>query len=284
VIDLHLHTTASDGLLSPAQLVSRVAAAGVTTCAVTDHDTVGGLDEAASAAAACGLRFVPGIEITAVDGGRDVHLLGYGIAPRSTLLETFLVVQRDERRRRVRRLLDRLAELGMPVDEGAILACRAAIGSGPVLSRTLGRPHIARAMVDAGYVSDVNEAFDKWLGSGRPAFVPRPGASPAEVVARIHQAGGVAAMAHPAQTRRDDLIPALVDAGLDALEVWHSEHDEAAIAHYKSVAIACGLLMTGGSDFHGDMTGRPCRLGEIGVPEEAFDALLARLRVVGMRS
>jgi predicted metal-dependent phosphoesterase TrpH len=277
VIDLHLHTSASDGQLSPSDLIARVAAAGITVCAVTDHDTVGGLAEAAEAAGASGLRLLPGIEITAVDGGRDVHMLGYGFDPGSGLLDGFLRSQREERRRRVGRILERLAALGMPLDEGRILAARAAAGGGTASSRTLGRPHVARAMIEAGYVADVGEAFDLWLASGRPAFVPRGGASPADVVALIHRAGGVASMAHPGQTKRDDLIDGLVAAGLDAIEVWHGEHDDAATARYAALATARGLLMTGGSDFHGEMAGRVSRLGEVVVPREALDALLARM-------
>jgi predicted metal-dependent phosphoesterase TrpH len=136
-------------------------------------------------------------------------------------------------------------------------------------------------MVSAGYVGSVSEAFDMWLGAGRPAFVPRSGATPQEVVAIIQEAGGVAAMAHPGLTKRDALIPALAAAGLDALEVWHSEHDDEATERYRLLAREHGLLMTGGSDFHGDLADRVCRLGEVGVPIEAFEALLARLAGTG---
>jgi predicted metal-dependent phosphoesterase TrpH len=276
VIDLHLHSSASDGLLAPPDLIDRVAAAGICTCSVTDHDTVAGLEEAAAAAAARGLRFLSGIEITAVADGRDVHMLGYGFDPASPQLAMFLSGQRAERRQRVRRLIGRLAELGMPVDETQVVSAsedeaRAHAG------RVLGRPHVARAMVAAGYVASVNEAFERWLGSGRPAFVSRAGAPPAEVVAIIHHAGGLAAIAHPGLTNRDGLIPGLIDAGVDALEVWHSEHDEEHTRRYHRLALEHGLLMTGGSDYHGDVTGRVCRLGEIGVPDEAFDALVERL-------
>jgi 3',5'-nucleoside bisphosphate phosphatase len=269
VIDLHLHTSASDGLLSPGELVDRVAAAGVSTCSVTDHDTVAGLDAAAAAAAARGLRFLPGIEITAVADGRDVHMLGYGFDPASAPLASFLIAQREERRLRVQRLFGRLAALDMPVDEAQVLA--AAHG------RVIGRPHVARAMIAAGYVATVTEAFERWLGSGQPAFVPRSGAAPEEVVALVQRAGGLAAMAHPGLTKRDALIPRLVAAGLDAIEVWHSEHDDRETARYRALAAEHGLLMTGGSDFHGDLADRVCRLGSVGVPDDAFDALIARL-------
>jgi 3',5'-nucleoside bisphosphate phosphatase len=275
VIDLHLHSSASDGLLAPADLVRRIAAAGVSICSLTDHDTVAGLAEASAEAAACGLGFVSGIEITAMADGRDVHMLGYGFDPDSAPFEAFLCAQREERRLRIRRLLDRLAELGMPLDEARVVA---APGEAPgAKGRAVGRPHVARAMVDAGYVASVAEAFDAWLGTGRPAFVSRAGASPAEVVAIVQSAGGVAALAHPGVTKRDDVLPALVAAGIDAIEVWHSEHDAEQTQRYAEIASAHELLMTGGSDFHGDQAGRVCGLGTVGMPREAFEALMVRL-------
>lgn len=274
MIDLHLHSSASDGLLAPADLVRRVAAAGVSTCSVTDHDTLAGLGDAAAAAAALGLGFITGIEITSVADGRDVHLLGYGFDPSTPELGEFLVTQRAQRRRRVGRLLERLASLGMPLDEAQVTAAPA---SDVKPGRAIGRPHVARAMVAAGYVATVNEAFERWLGAGQPAFVSREGASPAEVIALIQRAGGVAVLAHPALTKRDDLLPSLVAAGLDAVEVWHSEHDDETTRRYRDVAAEHGLLMTGGSDFHGDLAGRVCALGDVGMPREAFAALTDRL-------
>jgi 3',5'-nucleoside bisphosphate phosphatase len=275
VIDLHLHSSASDGLLAPADLVRRVAAAGVSICSLTDHDTVAGLAEASAEAAACGLGFVSGIEITAMADGRDVHMLGYGFDPDSAPLEAFLCGQREERRLRIRRLLDRLADLGMPLDEARVVAAPAEASGAK--GRAVGRPHVARAMVDAGYVASVAEAFDAWLGTGRPAFVSRAGASPAEVVAIVQSAGGIAALAHPGVTKRDDVLPALVAAGIDAIEVWHSEHDAGQTQRYAEIASAHRLLMTGGSDFHGDQAGRVCGLGTVGMPREAFEALMVRL-------
>jgi predicted metal-dependent phosphoesterase TrpH len=277
VIDLHLHTAASDGLLPPADLVERIQAAGISAFSVTDHDTVAGLEAAADAAAARGMRFVTGIEVTAIQDGRDLHMLGYGIDPRSPALLAFLEKQRELRRHRVHLVLDRLAALGVPIDPAPVLASDSEGG------RTVGRPHVAREMVRAGYVRSVSEAFDSWLATGRPAFVPRDGASPAEVVAVIHEAGGVAAMAHPGVTNRDGLLTELVAHGLDALEVWHSDHDEAAARRYAALAGTLGLLMTGGSDFHGDGEDRVNGLGRVGMPEQAFSALLARLEGSGAR-
>jgi 3',5'-nucleoside bisphosphate phosphatase len=246
IVDLHLHTTASDGRLTPAGLVDRVAVAGVGIMAVTDHDTTGGCREVAARAAAHGIEFVAGIEITAVEHGRDVHMLGYFIDTQHRELERFLVSQREVRIARIGVMAEQLARLGMPVDLTAITD---AAGSG----RTIGRPLLADAMIAAGYVADRREAFDRWLGTGCPAFVPRDGATPERVIAIIHAAGGLASVAHPGRTRLgDDRLTALVDAGLDAIEVYHSDHDASEIEHYGALADRLGVLRTGGSDYHGD--------------------------------
>ena len=247
MIDLHLHTTASDGRCSPQELVERAAAAGVTTMGVTDHDTVAAIKAASDAGRARGIEVVPGIEITAVDGGRDVHVLGYFIDPVDAQLSQFLSRQRRQRIARVKAIAERLAELGMPVDILPLLA-RALEESG----HSIGRPQIARALVAAGYVTDTREAFEHWLAAGRPAFVPRAGTAPDEVIGIIHAAGGVASLAHPGQTGVDARISAYTESGLDALEVFHPDHDKPSIDRYRDVAARLSLFVTGGSDFHGD--------------------------------
>ena len=274
MIDLHLHTTASDGRLSPGELVARASAAGLTTISVTDHDTVAAIAEVTEAARGVNIRVVPGIEITAVDDGRDVHMLGYFFDPLSTTLATVLEQQRALRVARVREIGARLAALGMPIDvESVLLAAAARPGS------SVGRPQVARQLVQAGYVTSVQEAFDQWLATGRPAFMPRTGPSPAAIVDTIHQAGGVASIAHPAVTRRDELIAPLVEHGLDAIEVYHSDHSPEAEQIYKAMAKRLGALVSGGSDFHGDdPTLNPSRtrrsiLGVVCLPATAFAAL-----------
>jgi len=252
MIDLHMHTTASDGRLSPAQLVARVAAAGITTMSVTDHDTVAALAEVGVAAAAKGIRLVPGIEITSVADGRDVHLLGYFFDPGSAALLAFLERQRAHRVSRTREMGERLAALGMPVDVATVLAAAAARPGASV-----GRPQVARALVAAGHVATVREAFDKWLDTGLPAFIPRTGPSPAAVVDIIHAAGGVVSFAHPAVTKRDELIRPLAEHGLDAIEVFHSDHRPEHEVDYRGLAVRLGLLITGGSDFHGEDPSTP---------------------------
>jgi predicted metal-dependent phosphoesterase TrpH len=247
--DLHMHTTASDGRCTPRELVDRVVAAGITVMAVTDHDTTASIDEVRELARARGIEAHSGIEITAVEDGRDLHVLGYFLDPAEARLIEFLRVQRETRVRRVHAIAARLAELGVPIDLPALLD-----EAQRNLGRSIGRPQVARALQRAGHVADVKEAFDRFLRAGGPAFVSRPGSPPEVVFAIIHRAGGVASLAHPGRSRIDERIEALAVAGLDALEVYHSDHDAAAVERYHRMASELGLLMTGGSDFHGDPT------------------------------
>ncbi len=189
---------------------------------VTDHDTVAASDAAREACEAAGIEFVPGIEITAIREGVDVHVLGYFVDPESADLLAFLAEQRTRRLDRAREIVARLATLGMPLDADAIL--QPGIDNAGV---SIGRPWIARALMASGHVATVGEAFERWLSRGRPAFVPRAAAGPEEVVARIHAAGGLASMAHPGVVERDEWIESLAAAGLDALEAYHSDHDAA---------------------------------------------------------
>jgi predicted metal-dependent phosphoesterase TrpH len=247
VIDLHLHTTASDGRCTPHELVNRASRAGVTVMAVTDHDTVAAISEVESAAAASGIDVIAGIEITAVENGRDVHMLGYFFDRWNPKLEAFLTQQRAQRIARVEALGLRLAQLGMPIDiEPLLMQARQQRG------RSVGRPQVAKAMIGAGYVADTREAFDRWLATDRPAFVPRKGPPPGAVIEIIHAAGGLVSLAHPGQTDVDSRISAYVEAGLDAIELYHPDHDAKAIDRYRNIASQLKLLATGGSDFHGD--------------------------------
>ena len=214
---------------------------------------------------------MPGIEISAVADGRDVHILGYFIDTTSAGLKAFLDRQREDRLRRVRLMGERLAALGAPIDVDPILADAAR-------GRSVGRPQIATALAAAGHVRTRDEAFDRFLEFGGPAFIPRQGTAPAQVVAIIHAAGGVASLAHPGVTRRDDLIPTLAAAGLDAIEVRHSDHDAAAEARYRAVARTRGMLVSGGSDFHGATGHRISRLGVVTLPQADFEALRAASR------
>ena len=269
MIDLHLHTTASDGRCSPFELVEQAAAAGVTVMAATDHDTTASVDEVRTYAAGRGITAIAGIEITAVEDGRDIHTLGYFLDPADPALGAFLAEQRQIRLRRVHAIAARLDELGMPIDLTAALAL-ARLQTG----RAIGRPQVARAMIAAGHVATTREAFDQWLGRDRPAFVPRIGPSPETVIATIHRARGLASLAHPGRTEIDSRIPALRDAGLDAIEVYHSDHDGATIDRYRRMADGLELLMTGGSDYHADPS-HGVSIGAAPLPREAWERLHA---------
>ena len=270
MIDLHLHTTASDGALAPAVLVARAASGGITTLAVTDHDTTGGLDEARSAADARGLRLVNGIEITAVEGTRDVHVLGYFFDPADSALRSFLEAQSEDRIRRVKEMAEQLALLGAAIDPDPI------VSQGRSTGRSVGRPHVAAALVAAGHVQTRDEAFERFLENGRPAFIPRRGASPDEVIGIISRAGGVASLAHPGLAGMDAILPRLSAAGLHALEVRHTDHDAHTEARYRTIAAELGLAVSAGSDFHDDTGRRRCGLGQITLSAQEFAALEAR--------
>jgi len=269
VTDLHLHTTASDGRSTPEELVAAVAAAGVRVMAVTDHDTVAAVADVAALASARGMTTLTGIEITAVEEGRDVHVLAYGFRADDPALLTFLTAQLAARRERTVRIGARLAELGAPVDIDAVMA---SVPTG----RSVGRPHIARALVAAGHVRSVAEAFDRWLSGGCPAFVAREGASVASVVGVVSGAGGVASLAHPGKAGVDARLRAFVDAGLPAIEVFHPDHPPALRERYREFAESHGLLMTGGSDYHGEPEQHRTP-GCARVPDEVWAALSARL-------
>ena len=269
MIDLHLHTTASDGRLTPTQLVEHAAAAGIRILAITDHDTTDGYDEAAAEASRRGVLLVPGIEITAVERGRDVHMLGYFFNRGDGRLAHFLTAQRATRIARIVEIANRLGSLGMPVDIQPLLdqAQRQS-------AKSIGRPRLARAMIEAGYVATTREAFDRWLGQGCPAFIERAGASPEEVIGLIHRAGGLVSLAHPGRTRIDTRIATLRDAGLDAIEVYHSDHDTDMVAAYFELARQLNLMITGGSDFHGDPA-HGIEPGASVLPEREWNRLVA---------
>ena len=271
MIDLHLHTTASDGRCEPVELVRRAWGAGIHILSVTDHDTVAALPDTAAIAAAYGIKSIPGIEVTSVWGERDVHMLGYFLDPGNAVLAQFLADQRADRVRRVHQMAGKLAELGKPINVERITQPSATKPGG-----SIGRPLVAWALVRAGHVSDVRQAFDELIGEGRPAYVARRGSTPADVLEIIHQAGGIGSLAHPGVLGHDELIPDLVQHGLTAIEAYHSDHDPTVTAHYLAVAAQYGLAVSGGSDYHGDAGHRREGFGVIELPEEHYQVLLKR--------
>jgi len=268
VIDLHLHTTASDGTDTPAELVRACRETGITTMAVTDHDTTAAIAAAAREAGRAKVAFVPGIEITAAWQGSDVHVLGYFIDPESRALASFLAAQLEDRIRRARAVAGRLDSLGVSVDMEALI--------GRMNGRPVLRPHIATALVEAGHAAHERDAFDRFIGEGRPAYVARRGATPAEVIAIVREAGGISSMAHPGVTEQDGLIPGLAAVGLDALEVYHTNHQADDTARYLALARRLGLAATGGSDFHGFRSAHSNGLGNVELPALDFETLCRR--------
>jgi predicted metal-dependent phosphoesterase TrpH len=253
-VDLHTHTLRSDGILTPSELVEAVAASGVTLLAITDHDTLAGVRELrASGATPPGLEILPGIEINTVVQDRDhvaegeVHVLGLGVDPDDEALEAALASQRDARRTRFDRMVAKLRDLGMPID--------AALEQLPATTDedALGRPRIARALILTGQALSVEDAFNRHLSRGRPAYVPREGLGPPEAIGAIRAAGGIASLAHYSEAAANmEFMRALVDLGLNGLEVHYRAYDLSTVRLMQKIAADLRLVPTGGSDYHGD--------------------------------
>lgn len=269
-VDLHSHTTASDGRLAPRELVRLAARHGVRVLAVTDHDSTGGVAEAIDEARKVSpLEIVPGLEINCDVPGAELHVLGYCLDWEAAWFQEFLGAQREERRQRVYRIAARLAALGMPIDPADVFAL--------VKEGSAGRPHVAQVMVDQGYVKSVREAFDRFLSANGPANVPRKRFTPVEAVRIIRRARGVPVLAHPGLANRDELIPELVEAGLMGIETFYPEHSAGQITAYRGMCMRLGLIATGGSDFHGPSVGGARHPGLQPVPESAWQELRDRL-------
>lgn len=263
-IDLHTHTTASDGLCSPSTLVRLASEAGLSTIAVTDHDSVDGIEEALQAGSEYGLTVIPGVELSSDADGKDVHVLGYFIDHTSQTLREQLAALRDARRLRAERMVTALTEGGYPLTIQDVLHHA---GGGAI-----GRAHVGRALVALGHAETMEEAFQRFIGHGRPFYVKKPLAHPREVCALIRDSGGLPVIAHPAISRAEDLVPDLIDAGLAGVEVYHTEHGDESRARLLQLAQRHGLLVTGGSDFHGQPGGAV--LGAAGVPDDVLEPLL----------
>jgi predicted metal-dependent phosphoesterase TrpH len=267
-VDLHAHTIASDGTLRPRELVAEAAKRGVRVLAVTDHDSTEGLAEAIEEARRHPpLTIVPGIEINCDVEGAEIHILGYCMDYEAPWFQEFCRAQREERRARVYRMAERLAALGMPIDVERVFAL--------VQEGSAGRPHVARVMVERGYVKTVREAFDKYLAADKPAHVPRKKLTPEDAVRLLRRAGGVPVFAHPGLSDRDELVPALVTAGLMGIECYYSEHSATQRGAYVDLCRRYDLVATGGSDFHGPSV-RAAVLGNPTVPLAVWDALQAK--------
>jgi predicted metal-dependent phosphoesterase TrpH len=268
--DLHTHSNASDGQLAPADLLEQAARRGLSILALTDHDTTLGLPEAADAASTLGIRFIPGIELsTDVERG-EIHILGYGVDPNNSTLQRTLARLRESRESRIERMLDRLEQQGMTLPRDQIRASAA--------GASVGRPHIARAMIDAGYVSTISEAFARYLDKGKPAYIAAERLTPVEAVRLIRDTGGLPVHAHPFSSPDFPAsLPALIDAGLVGLEAYYGEYSEPQRNQIATIASQYGLLATGGSDFHGVGFKEGRDLGGVTLPADVIDLFLARL-------
>lgn len=258
-IDLHTHTVASDGLLAPAALVAEAAARGVGLLAVTDHDTTDGVDAALEAGRDAGVEVWPALELSCDVEAGEVHVLGYFVDHRLDWFQALLRRLREGRADRAARMVERLASLGVPVSYERVVALAA--------GGAIGRPHVARALVEAGHVRDVPEAFDRLIGRGGPAYAERLKMTPAQAVEVIRAAGGLAVLAHPGWGQPDAMIPDLIASGLDGIEVYYPDHGPALVEHYRSLAARFGLLVTGGTDFHGGGTATRVPVGGQYVPK-----------------
>ncbi len=282
MIDLHLHSTFSDGSLGPEALVELGASAGLTAMALTDHDTTGGVERFLAAAAAKGIRSVSGIELSVDVTGVVVHLLAYGCDPGNAALNGALARVREGRHRRNVEILSKLGKLGCPIAWDDVLKLAGEEG-------LVARPHFAQALVGKGYARSKQDAFDRYLAKGAAAYAERYRLLPGDAIRLIADAGGIASLAHPALcglTPEDlrALVAKLAAAGLAGIEAYYTGHGDAQVSEYLGYAQAFGLIATGGSDFHGDMTTNMrigSAYGSLRVPDEIFDGLSERLACAG---
>jgi predicted metal-dependent phosphoesterase TrpH len=266
-LDLHTHSTASDGLFAPAELVRRAHEAGLTRLGLADHDTTAGLDEALAAGEALGVEVIPAIEINTdlPEKRGEAHVLGYYLDYDQPEFQRTLAMLREARARRGERMVERLRAQGLDISWERVRALAAG---------SVGRPHLARALIERGYASDVSDAFDRWLGPGRPGYVPRYKLSPENAVRLIKSARGVPVLAHPAgiPELRAEVLPALVTAGLQGLECYYGDYDDETVRRLLDLADLYALLPTGGSDYHGPNM-HPTPLGGRYVPEICVERL-----------
>lgn len=263
--DLHLHTTFSDGTDTPAQVVEAAKKAGLTIIAITDHDTLAGIGEAEEQAAQSGLEIIPGIEFTTETAETEVHILGYFLDRYNAALNEAIGRLQKGREERICLICEKLKDLGVELLPEKVFALAG--------HRDAGRPHVARALVEAKAVGSFKEAFDRYIAFQGPAYVSHYKLSAPEAIQLIRQAKGVPVFAHPGVSRCDEIIPELIKAGLAGLEVYHVGHNQSQIEHYLELAKKSGLLATGGSDYHGTLGGRESVLGTIRLADELVEKL-----------
>jgi predicted metal-dependent phosphoesterase TrpH len=269
--DLHMHSTFSDGDWTPEKLVKSARRVGLAAIALTDHDSVAGLQQAVAFGQQHGLEVIAGVEISAFDAGVDLHILGYGFDPDHAELRAMLLRSQAARTTRAARMVEKLAELGAPLRLEAVLA-KAEEG-------VVGRPHVAQALLAAGHVRSVREAFELYLGDGKPACVDKIRVTAHDAIQLIHRAGGVAVAAHPGTYGGITYLESLLQDGIDGVEVLHSLHDSISMRELEDFARGHDLVMTGGSDFHGPRTGL-AEVGSVKIPYEWVELLRERAQTL----
>jgi predicted metal-dependent phosphoesterase TrpH len=267
--DLHLHTLFSDGTFTPEELARRGAELGLTGMALTDHDSVEGCERMAQACQPLGIEFITGAELTSEYDGHEVHLLGYFIDARQPEWLAEIKKFQTVRQERIREMVSRLNKLGIPLRAETVFAL--------ANCHSPGRPHVARALAQEGLCGSMDEAFERFLKKGRPAWVPKFKISAGDAMALIHRAGGLAVLAHPGLNHCDQVIPHLTGEGLDGLECFHSRHSSTQSEYYLALAKSLRLVVTGGSDCHGFSKGKPL-IGGVRLPGGYFQMLKAARR------
>lgn len=263
--DLHVHTTASDGAYSPSQIVDLAWKKGISALAITDHDTITGLAEADRESNKYQLDFFPGIELSTIYEEHEMHILGYNIDwTNEKMMETVSLLQ-NARKSRIEKMIAKFSNLGIPLDINEVRRKSSA--------QNLGRVHLALALIDKGIVSSINEAFTKYLNPGCPAFVPRYKLTPFMALEIIKEAKGIPVLAHPGLANCDQLIPLLLEKGLQGIEVFHPRHTKDEELHYFKLAQKHNLIITGGSDFHGHEENELDNFGEMQVPFPSIQQL-----------
>lgn len=263
--DLHCHTTASDGLLSPADLVRHAFRKGLKALAITDHDTIKGWNEAEEAAESLGIELIPGIEINTDWEGREVHILGFGMEKNNQVFQNELHALQHKRVARIEKILEVLEKLRIEISLEDVLNYAG--------GESVGRPHVAQAMVEKGWADNVHSAFEHYLKRGAPAYVPRYKLSPVEAIRMIRQAGGAAVLAHPGHSRAESMIQIWVEEGLQGIEVVHPDHSADDSRRYRQIAEKSGLIATGGSDYHGHGIKPGIELGDWGTGLDVVEQL-----------
>jgi predicted metal-dependent phosphoesterase TrpH len=280
-VDLHVHTTFSDGVFTPTETVQYARKAGLAAISITDHDSVEGIPEALAAGAREGIEIIPGIELSAeVDGSAksEMHILGYCIDWENAQFRETLTTLRRSREQRAQDILKKLQTLGIGLDAQKLLTIA---GTGAI-----GRLHVAKALIEGGFVRDINDAFYKYLGIGKPAYVPKQHLTPADAIRMILRVGGVPVLAHPyyGHYSNRELLQSLVRDGLAGIEVWHTKHPPSTVDLFKRLARELQLVSTGGSDCHGSYADEPPMMGNVPVPYTVVEELKKRQEAIALEN